>query len=169
MTLAVLLLGSVLLRDDTNTIPPGRWRYDRFITNEKQLPVNVDCKFHAEKGSHVRVELLTEENLEALRRGESHDFITASTSGALHQEIGVPGTFALVVMNDDKAQPAEVALRLSLDFSAKNLNLPRTLSPRRKFTVILMSFLGFITIVTLSARQLLKAMWGGPDSARGNQ
>ena len=159
MILALLLLGSVVLRNDTSTIPPHhRWRYDRFVTNAKQLPVDVDCTFRVLEGGHVKVELMTEENLQALRDGRKYEAIQVSYDGSLHQEIGLPGTFAIVVWNDDESRPAEVALRLALDFSGKSLNPPRTLSPERKLTVILLSFIGFILIVTLSARQLLNAM-----------
>lgn len=159
MILALLLLGSVVLRNDTSTIPPHhRWRYDRFVTTARQLPVDVDCTFRVLAGEHVRVELMTEENLSALREGRKYETIQVSSDGSLHQEIGLPGTFAIVVWNDDDSRPAEVALRLALDFSGKSLNPPRTLSAERKLTVILVSFIGFILIVTLSARQLLNAM-----------
>jgi hypothetical protein len=156
MIFALLLLSSaVVLRDDTNIIEPQHWRYDRFVTKD-QLPVDVDCTFRSD-GPQVRVELMTEDNLQAMRRGVDHDFIAASKSGRLHQEIGMAGMFAIVVINDDKVRPATVNLRLALDF-AKPLAYPRTLSPQRKFTVITLSFVGFLLIVTLSARSLVGAM-----------
>jgi hypothetical protein len=159
MILALLMLGPVVLRNDTSTIPPNhRWRYDRFVTTAKQLPVDVDCTYRVLEGGHVRLELMSEDNLEALRRGRKYETIQVSKDGSLHQEIGVPGTFAIVVWNDDEQRPAEVAIRLALDFSGKSLNPPRTLSTQRKLTVILLSFVGFILIVTLSARVLLNAM-----------
>jgi hypothetical protein len=152
-----LLASSVVLRDDVNTVAPGRWRYERFVTKE-QLPVDVDCAFKVVKGPPVRVELMTIDNLEALRRGEPHEFIVASTSGDLHQEIGVPGTFALVVINDDKEHSADVSLRLSMDFSAKSLKVTGELSPEKKLVIALLSFTGFLAIVSFSARKLILAM-----------
>jgi hypothetical protein len=164
MMLALLLLGAVVLRDDVSRIPPNhKWRYDRFEVTEKNLPVDVDCRFRVQKGDHVHVELMTEENLEALRAGRNHEAIQASSDGALHQEISVPGTFAIVLWNDDEAQAAEVALKLSLDFSGRNLNTTRSLTPQRQLTVILLSLFGFISILTVSARQLLKAMATRPN------
>lgn len=157
MTLAFFLLAAVLLRDDTNTIPPQRWRYERFVTKD-QLPVDVDCAFKVEHGPNVRVELMTEDNLEALRNGRPYEVILASTGGGLHQEIGVPGTFAIVIKNDDKFVASEVRLRLSLDFSPKSLLVTGMLSPQRKLTVYVLSLVGFLLIVTLSARQLILAM-----------
>jgi hypothetical protein len=166
MMLALLLLSAVVLRDDVSRIPPNhRWRYDRFEVTEKHLPVDVDCTFRVQKGDHVRLELMTEENLEALRAGKEHEAIQASSNGELRQEIGVPGTFAIVLWNDDEAAPAEVALKLALDFSGKNLKLTRTLTPQRQLTVILLSFVGFLSILTVSARQLLKGMARSPRHA----
>jgi hypothetical protein len=164
MILALLLLGSVVLRDEVSVIPPHhKWRYDKFVVTERNLPFDVDCLFHVEKGGHVHLELLTGENLDNLRAGRDYDVILSSQSGALHQEIGVPGTFAIVLWNDDETQPAEVALKLSLDFSGKSLNFARTLPPQRKLAVILISFAGFITILGVSARQLLKGMASRPQ------
>jgi hypothetical protein len=166
MIFALLLLGSVVLRDDVSLIPPHhKWRYDRFVVTEKHLPVDVDCIFRVQKGDHVHLELMTEENLEALRAGQRYEIIQGSADGTLHQEIGLPGTFAIVLWNDDESQPAEVALKLSLDFSGKSLNLPRTLPRQKQVTVILLSLAGFLTILGVSARQLLKAMSNRPTSS----
>lgn len=154
---AFFLLAAVVLRDDTNTIPPQRWRYERFVTKD-QLPVDVDCAFKVERGPNVRVELMTEDNLEALREGRPHEAIVAATDGNLHQEIGVPGTFAIVILNDDKSLVSEVRLRLSLDFSQKSLPVTGELSPQRKLTVYVLSLAGFLLLVTVSARQLIVAM-----------
>jgi len=157
--LALLLLGAVVLRDDVSRIPPHhKWRYDRFEITEKHLPAYVDCTFHVQKGDNVHVELMTEENLEALRAGHNYEVIQSSSDGVLHQEIGLPGTFAIVLWNNDETEPAEVALKLALDFPGKSMNLQRTLSRQRQLTVIVLSFFGFLCILTVSARQLLKAM-----------
>jgi hypothetical protein len=159
MMLALLLLSAVVLRDDVSRIPPNhKWRYDRFEVTEKHLPVDVDCFYRVQKGDHVHLELMTEGNLEALRAGKQHEVIQSSSDGELRYAISVPGTFAIVLWNDDEALTAEVALKLSLDFSGKNLNTTRTLTPRRQFTVILLSFLGFLSILTVSTRQLLTGM-----------
>jgi hypothetical protein len=167
MTPALFLLASsVVLRDDVNTVPPERWRYERFVTKE-QLPVYVDCTFRVVKGPAVRVELMTADNLEALRRGEPHEFITESSDGDLHQEIGVPGTFAVVVMNPDKALAADVSMRLSLDFSAKSLKVTGELSPEKKLVVMVLSFTGFLAIVSLSARKLILVMRDSRASSPG--
>jgi hypothetical protein len=167
MMLALLLLASsVVLREDVSTVPPHRWRYDRFLTTDKELPVDVVCDFRLLKGGKVRVELVTDENLNRLKKGDAYEVIQASSRGGLHQEIGLPGTFAIVVWNEDETRTAEVALRLALDFSGKGANPARGLSPRRQLTVILLSFAGFLAILIVSAQRLLKAM-GVRGNARG--
>jgi hypothetical protein len=152
-----LLASSVVLRDDTNTVPSERWRYERFVTKD-QLPVNIDCVFKVVKGPPVRVELMTDENLEALRNGQPHEFMSTSANGRLRQEIVFPGTFDIVVFNDDKSLAADVSMRISLDFSTKPLVVKGQLSPERKLIVVILSFGGFLTVVALSARKLIFAM-----------
>ncbi|MDQ6677755.1 MAG: hypothetical protein M3Z09_10720 [Acidobacteriota bacterium] len=155
--LFLLVADVTILRDGVITVPPGQWRYDEFSVGER-LPADVDCTFRVEAPAKARVELVTKENLRLLMKGEDYENIAASASGALHQEIGVPGGFAIVVVNQDENHPAHVAMRLSLDTSGRSLVKVRYLSPERKLIVILASFVGFLLIVTLSARTLLVAM-----------
>jgi hypothetical protein len=167
MTFAALLLwvasGHVaLLRDDVSQVPPSRWRYDEFVVKE-QVPVEVDCEFHVRRGAGVRVELVTAENLARLRRGEEHEYLASVERSDLRQEIRAPGSYAIVVFDDDKVRASEVALRLSLDFTPKLAGQSRSLSPQRKLSVVLISFVGFLAIVTVSARKLLLAMREPPE------
>jgi len=165
--LALLLLGAVVLRDDVSRIPPNhKWRYDRFVVTEKNLPVDVDCSFRVQSGANVHVELMTDSNLELLRAGEKYDLIQSSSDGLLDQEIGVPGTYAIVLWNDDENRPADVALKLSLNFKGPNSNQPRTLSFQRQLTVIVLSAVGFLAILSIGASQLLKAMAAGQGANR---
>ncbi len=127
------------------------------MTN-KQLPVEVDCRFREARGIPVRAELVTEENLSAKLHHRAYEAIASSTGGTLRYEIGVPGTFAIVIINEDPSRAAEVLLRTALDMSPVQTGFPRTLTTRRKLTVIALSFIGFLSIVTLSARQLLGAI-----------
>ena len=97
----------------------GEWRYQQFSVGP-QLPVEVDCTFQVAQPGRVRVELMTHDNLQALLKGRAYESIATSASGTLHQEIGVPGDFALVIVNPDRSQPAHVALRLTLDTSGQS-------------------------------------------------
>ena len=155
--LLVLATGVTVLRDDVNTVPAGEWRYQQFSVGP-QLPADVDCTFQVAQPGRARVELMTRDNLQALLKGRAYESIATSTSGNLHQEIGVPGDFALVIVNSDKSQSARVAMRITLDTSGRSLIKARFVSPERKLTIILSSFAGFLLVVTLSARKLLLAM-----------
>jgi hypothetical protein len=48
-----------------------------------------------------------------------------------------------------------VGLRIRLDFPAAVGGIPERLSPRRRLTVVLVSFAAFFAIVTWSGRKLL--------------
>lgn len=157
--LALLLLAAeaVVLRDDVNVVPPGEWRYDEFVVKE-QVPATVACAFHQEGQARARVELVSRQQLDSLLKGQAHDVIVESRESGFSQQIRQPGSYALVLVNEDKTRPARVALKLTLDFSAYRRPSARYLSPERRLTVILLSFVGFLAIVTLSARKLLRAM-----------
>jgi len=154
----LLISGTVtLLRDDVNLVPAGEWRYEQFTVGNA-LPAEVDCSFKVEEPGRARVELVTREALQERLKGREHESIATSTSGTLHQEIGVPGDFALVIVNLDKKRAARVAMRVTLDTSGKSLVKARYLSPERRLVVIVSSCVGFLLIVGFSARQLLAAM-----------
>jgi hypothetical protein len=156
--LALLLFGAIVLRDDVVRIPPHhKWRYDRFIITEKNLPVTLKCSFRVKSGDNVRVELISDADLEALRAGRNYDVIQSSSTGDLDHEIGIPGTFDLVLWNDDDSRAADVALKMALDFNG-GVGQARTLSRQCQITVIALSIAGFLTILGVSIRQLLKAM-----------
>lgn len=161
MTALVALLltaGAVtVLRDGVDTVPAGQWRYEEFAVGQK-LPADVDCSFEVQQPGRARVELVTKESLRALLKGEEYEAILSSTSGRLHQEIGIPGNFALVVVNLDKSRPAQITMRVTLDTTGQSLVKAKYVSPQRRLVVILSSFVGFLLIVTLSARKLLLAM-----------
>lgn len=159
MLWAALLMISAsvtVLRDDVNPVPAGEWRYEQFTVGDK-LPAEVDCVFKVEEPGRARVELVTREALQGWLKGREHESIAASTSGTLHQEIGVPGDFALAIVNLDKGRAVRVAMRVTLDTSGKSLVKARYLSPERRLVVILSSCVGFLLIVGFSARQLLAA------------
>jgi len=157
LALLLLVSGITVLRDDVNTIPAGEWRYAEFTIGPK-LPVDLECNFRVDEPSRARVELVSSDNLRAFLKGEEHEAIATSTSGAFHQEIGVPGRFALVIRNLEESRSARVAMRVTLDTTGQSLVKAKYLSPQRKLLVILSSFVGFLLIVTVSARKLLLAM-----------
>ncbi|MDQ6699577.1 MAG: hypothetical protein M3Z36_05270, partial [Acidobacteriota bacterium] len=83
------------------------------------------------------------------------------TIGVLRVPVPVPGEYAIVIASAKESRGmASVHLRLALDFSATNPQA-RYLSPQRRWTVILISFATFFTIVIVSGRKLFQAMKGG--------
>ena len=146
-----------ILRDDVNVVPPGEWRYDVFVLKD-QLPATVDCTYVVASPGRARVELMTRDNLQSMLHGGEYESIAQSESGRLVREIGLPGEYAVVVRNQERQREARVALRLSLDFSGRAPVKARYLSPERKLVVVLLSFFGFLGIITISTRKLLIAM-----------
>ncbi len=149
--------GIAVLRDSVDVIPANAWRYQEFKVGTK-LPADLDCTFKVDPPARARVELMTRDNLRAFLRGEDHEPILSSTSGTLHQEIGIPGDFALVIVNPDKAVAARVTMKVTLDTTGQSLVKERYVSPQKRLVVILSSFVGFLLIITISARKLLIAM-----------
>lgn len=153
--LLLLAAEPAVLRDEVSIVPAGQWRYDSFVLKD-QVPATVDCFYVVTEPAHIHVELMTSENLHSMLRGGEYDAIAEAHKGRLTHEINYPGEFAVVVSNQDKTHEARVGIHLTLDFSRHNF--AKSLSPERKLTVILLSFFGFVAIVTLSARPLLLAM-----------
>jgi hypothetical protein len=161
MSLPLLLLflaavPRVELVNEVVAIPAAQWRYIEI--NLKQQPAAVFCDYEVQsRGSQVRVALVTREALRNLRRGEPHDELRATpfgTVGALHVPLHLPGPYAVIVENRAAGPPsATIRLRITLDFSRVS-----TLSPRRRWTVIAISFLVFFGIAAWSGRRLLRVI-----------
>lgn len=152
-----------ILTDDVYQIPPGDWRYVEFVL--KQQPVTVDCSFQVLPGGPgVRLELVGKQDLKQLSASKPHVSIASTaydTSGIVRLPVTVPGEYAIVIASAKEARGmASVHLRLGLDFSAMTPQA-RYLSPQRRWTVILISFVTFFTIVIVSGRRLFQAMKGG--------
>jgi hypothetical protein len=155
----VTAAGTAVLADDTYQLPPGDWRWIRFEIRH-QRPATASCRFDTiGKAGSVRAELVSRRDLDLFKQRKSHGALaqTSSTrSGAINRYLEEPGEYAVIIENKDSS-PADVHLVLSLSFAPPRPTA-RTLSPTRRLTVILVSFAMFFTIVTISARALLKAM-----------
>ena len=162
--LFLLLFASpqAILTDDVYRIPPGEWRYLEFVL--KQQPVAVDCSFQVVPGGPgVRIELVGKEDLKQLSASKPHVSLASTayaTTGNLRLPVPIPGEYAIVIASGKEARgTASVHLRLGLDFSAA-MPQARYLSPQRRWTVIVISFAAFFTIVIVSGRKLFHAMRG---------
>jgi hypothetical protein len=147
---------SAVLTDDMYQLPPGEWRWVRFEI--RQRPAAVECHFETTAGE-VRAELLNRPDLELFRDHRQHDALASTAvlpAGSFSQYIEAPGEYA-VVIEDAGRQPVAVHLNVTLTFGVPK-PVARYLSPNRRLTVILVSFVMFFAIVTLSTRALLRAM-----------
>jgi hypothetical protein len=159
MKLAWLLLlaasGQVVLTDDVYQIPPGEWRWVRFAIGHR--PATVECRFTMLGSGEAQAELVSQTQLELIRQHKAHDSLastdTARAAG-FSQFIEEPGEYAVVLENPG-ASPAAVRLTVAMSFGQP---ASRYLSRDRQLTVIVVSFVLFFGIVTLSTRALLRAM-----------
>jgi len=142
------------LADEVYHIPAGEWKW--IPVELRQEPATVMASYIVEDGSgKVRIALYSRDDLEHMQ----DDAILAGTaqgkSGGFAYRVRDRDSYAIVVDNrTDKTNPATVRLRVSLDFARPRVT---ELPPERKATVIAVSFLVFFTVVTYSARKLLKA------------
>ena len=147
---------SVLIVDEEYEIPARDWRYVELSL--KQRPGLVAARYEAQSGAQqVRLALMHRDDLERLRSGSSHDVMSMTPpagAGALNFRVREPGDYVVVVENRSR-RPANVHLKVSLDFSGRRGSEITRISPERRLTVILLSFAFFFGIVTYSARRLM--------------
>jgi len=151
---------SVDLVDETYRIPGGEWRYVE--VSLRQRPATIYAVLGSpESPPGIRAALLTHEDLYRLNRDRPYGVLATSSPGPVARlsfYVRNPGEYALVLDNRESDKPATVHLRVWLDFAGPPGHQPETLSPQRRMTVILVSFLGFFAIVTWSARRLLQSI-----------
>jgi len=150
----------VELVDEIFEIPGSDWKYVEL--DLRQQPATVMANFHVEAGAgDVRIALMTRDNLERLRDDAPHGVIAvteAGMHGSFEYRVRSRGSYAVVVDNrSPKGKRSAVRLRVSLEFARRGVPDVTQLSPERQLTVIAISFLFFVSVVTYSARRLLKA------------
>jgi len=154
----ILLLAAstnVQLVDEVYRIPARDWRW--VPVSLRQQPALISARFQAHgDATEVRLKLIRRSELD--RGADAHVLLATrfATGGHLVYQVMTPDDYVIVVENDGQS-PAEVLLRVSLDFSRAGPRVIR-LSPQRQFTVIGISFAVFFGIVTWSARRLLRAV-----------
>jgi hypothetical protein len=94
-------------------------------------------------------------------RGRDHDTLAATPagrSGGFRHTIDVPGQYAVVIENAPGAPPATVSLQLQTNVNPNHADVAQTLTPRRRLTVLAISFAFFFVTVAWSGRKLIRAM-----------
>jgi len=156
---ALLLAAStrVELLDEAPTIRRGDWNW--YPVSLLQRPATVDADFSVLSGSpQVRIALMSHAEMERRNARSSFDELAATAPGArgsLRYRVPRPDEYGIVVDNSRGTQDAKVRVRASLDFTGPMVT---RLSPARQFTVILLSFAFFFTVITYSARRILRAI-----------
>jgi hypothetical protein len=137
---------------------------ERVLLPLRQNPAVVSVSFSVEGGStQVRVALVTQEDFDRADGNPSRlseDALLAATargkSGSFTHRVSRKGDYLILLDNRaDKEASAVVHMRVAWDYPKVT-----QLSPERQFTVIAISFFAFFTVVTYSARKLLKATRG---------
>jgi len=151
---------SVDLVDEIYRIPANEWRYVE--VSLKQQPAMLSAELESRAGSReVRAALLRQEDLERLRNDHPYGVLASTPAAALGRfgyYVRDPGEYAVVVDNRDSDTPVTVRLRVWLDFAGPPIEDAERLSPRRRLTVILVSFAVFFAMATWSARRLLQTV-----------
>jgi hypothetical protein len=145
------------LVDEVYNVPAHEWRYLDFTL--KQLPVAIAAEYDVIGGNGSDVRLLLVHLPDARRVRERHlnaPLIATppSVHGKLNHHLRVAGDYVVVIDNRSGAAPAPVHLRVNLNFGP----VITYLSPQRRLTVIVVSFIVFFGIVGWSARRLMRAM-----------
>jgi hypothetical protein len=158
-----LLITASCAAQSKNAGPPihletGDFRWVTFTV--RQIPSEVDCRFQVvEGGATVHVELLPMSEFRAFSHGRDHDTMALTSdgrTGEFRRIIEQRGQYAVVVKNERGARPVTVVLDLHTNLNPADV--ARTLSPRRRLTVILISFAFFFVTVAWSGRKLLRAI-----------
>jgi hypothetical protein len=157
----ILLLAAstnVQLVDEVYRIPARDWRWVPVSLRQKPALISARYQVHGDS-TEVRLKLIRRADLEKGQDARALSATNFKPGGHLLYQVMTPDDYVIVVENHGET-PAEVLLRIGLDFSRAGPRVTR-LSPLRQFTVIAISFAVFFGIVTWSARRLLRAVRRG--------
>jgi hypothetical protein len=140
-------------------LEPGDFRWVPFTV--RQTASEVDCRFEVIRGNpSVHVELLPMSEFRLFNRGREHDTMALTPdgkTGEFKRIVDVRGQYAVVIVNASGAPPATVVLHVQTNINP-GADVARTLSPRRRLTVVLLSFAFFFITVAWSGRKLVKGI-----------
>ena len=130
----------------------------------RQVPTQVNCHFEVLNGPQtVHAELVPQDQFHAFIRRKNYEKLTATgaaKNGFFSQIIPTRGNYAVVIINEKNAPTAIVSLSIETNINP-SAGLVRTLPPRRRLTVILVSFAIFFVAIGWSGWRLIQAMTRG--------
>jgi hypothetical protein len=160
LTLMLLLFAGATDQDPSFRLDPGDFRWVPFTV--KKTPASVTCRFEVLEGdATVHAELLPMSEFRLFDRGRQHETmaVTAtSRAGEFRRVIDAGGQYAVVIVNEKKARPVTVSLRVETNVSPGGGDIARELPPRRRLTVVVIGLGIFFVTVTWSSRKLISAM-----------
>ncbi|HWE50157.1 MAG TPA: hypothetical protein VG273_10230 [Bryobacteraceae bacterium] len=146
--------------DQSFRLDPGDFRWIPFTV--RQTPASVTCSFEVlQGGATVHAELLPMSEFRLFDRGREHDTMAVTTngrSGEFRRVIDRSGQYAVVIVNQQNARPVTVSLHVETNVSADSSAVALTLSPGRRFTVVLLGLGFFFMTAGWSSRKLIRAM-----------
>jgi hypothetical protein len=167
-TLVPLLLAPMLLAaagsgsNQAIRLDAGEYRWWPIYV--RQAPTQVNCHFEVLNGAQtVHAELVPQDQFHAFIRRKSYQKLTATgaaKNGFFSQIIPMRGNYAVVIINEKNAPTAIVSLSIETNINP-TAGLVRTLPPRRRLTVILVSFAIFFVSIGWSGWRLIQAMTRG--------
>ena len=144
-------------------IDPGEWRYFEFPSKEKDARLQVQVDLQAPKNAPgVRVAVMSEEEFRRFRASQPHRTIASSAyrrEGNLRTRIPEPGGYVVIIDNRlEGRRKSRVEMEVTLTTGPDPENLPVDYaSPRKRLIVVTVSLAGFLLILVLSGRALLRA------------
>jgi hypothetical protein len=164
IALAWLMLAAVTskveLVNGDYQIAPSDWQWVPIGVKQRTGMLSADFQVRSSSGQ-VRLVLMRREDLDDMPRGNLAQTPLGS-AGSINRYLHELGEYGLVIQNQDARAPANVHLNIWMDFAQPRSGV-ETLSPKRQFSVIAISFAVFFGIVTWSAKRLFQSMRGsGP-------
>ncbi len=127
----------------------------------RRTPTSVDCSFAVVTGAPtVSAELISESDFTRFNHNHSYEKLAATPmgrAGQFQRLLETPGRYLVLIRNLPGAPPVAVSLVLRTDVDPQGLNIPASVSPLRRFIVILGSLMIFSGTVLWSGRKLLRA------------
>ncbi len=140
-------------------LAPGEFRVMELHVPQTPLRVEAAYQILPAPGSPaIHMELLPKGALRAMLRGDAHEALAATAAGAsgtFRKVIEEPGDYRLIVSNRVNAGPATLILNYRTSLNADTV--ATELSPARRGTVIVISFILFFAMVGYSGWKLKRS------------
>jgi hypothetical protein len=127
----------------------------------RRTPTLIDCSFEVLRGGPtVHAELLSDADFSRFIRRRDYETLASTATGrtgAFKHMIETPGRYRVLIANGRGASAVAVSLAVHEQVDPPPSTISTSVSPRRKFMVILASLALFFGTVWWSGRRLLHA------------